>query len=224
MKKSVLKLMAVSVLSLISFVSVTSPLPVSAVETNTNLVTKESREGLVSIVDKYVTVEDGRFILNDENLLKEELLEKQNLISEINNASDADFIIETLKIRFSELNDKAETYQITIKDSGRIVNNTPEFRVAGQSSVYEWWGVRHTFHWDDAARDYAYNVRQAAHANAGVAFIGGAVFGGVGAVPNGLTAVYAYSIADTVDYNANKSGNGVVLDINWWLTYSCYPR
>lgn len=75
-----------------------------------------------------------------------------------------------------------------------------------------------------SARDYAYNVRMNAHVDAGAVALAGAIFGGIGALPSGLSALYAYSITDTVDYNANRPGNGVILDVNWWLTYRCYPR
>jgi len=46
----------------------------------------------------------------------------------------------------------------------------------------------------------------------------------IGGVPNGLTAVYLYAVADAIDYNASLNGNGVILDIKYLLFYKCWPR
>ena len=61
--------------------------------------------------------------------------------------------------------------------------------------------------------------------SAGVAF--GIIFQGVGsiaAIPNGISAIWAYSLADSVDYNANRPGSGVILEVHYLLVYNCKPR
>lgn len=179
---------------------------------------------LIQIVDKYVFVEKGNLVLRNEDSLRKELSRKRSFIRELNSEEEIDAAISVLKSRFRVLNLKADLHQITIEKSKRIVNNNLILRSGGRSSSYYWWGVRHIFYSDSAARDYAYNVRMNAHVDAGAAALAGAIFGGIGALPSGLSALYAYSIADTVDYNANRPGNGVILDVNWWLTYRCYPR
>lgn len=179
---------------------------------------------LTKVIDKYISVKNGRFSVDNEIKLRQEIYEKQEFIKEIDDKNNVDSIINKLKERISDLNRNAELNLITINKSKKITNNIPQLRVAGQSTSHHWWGARHVFYWDDAARDYAYEVRMLAHANAGAAVLAGAIFSGVGGVPNGLSAVYGYMIADSVDYNANKSGDGVILDVNWWLTFSCYPR
>lgn len=56
---------------------------------------------------------------------------------------------------------------------------------------------------DAAARKYAYDIRMLSHLNGAGVLLGGVLFGGVGAVPNGLAALHGYSVEDNVDYYAS---------------------
>ncbi|MDK2802746.1 MAG: hypothetical protein KFW09_05145 [Oscillospiraceae bacterium] len=98
-------------------------------------------------------------------------------------------------------------------------------------TVKFWWGVKHTFLSDGSAQRYAQNIRQKAHLHSAIGLSDGVAFGiifqGVGsiaAIPNGISAIWAYSLADSVDYNANRPGSGVIVDIKYLITYTCRPR
>lgn len=72
-----------------------------------------------------------------------------------------------------------------------------------------WWGMRTIYYNDYSARKDAYKIRTAGQANVAVAFIYGSILGRVGAIQNGLTSVYAFSLADCMAYNANLDGYGI---------------
>lgn len=191
---------------------------------------------LIQLTEKYVNISDGKFYITDNDALRYELEKNWSDISEdIDSMISVDDYISALENRFELLNEMSTQGIINIARDGQIYDSqygktyTPfEYGGSGRSfdkvTKYYWWGVRHTFYTDDSARDYAYDVRMAAHKAAAAAAIHAVLFEGVGAVPAGLTAVYAYSLADTVDYNTNKAGDGVILEIQWILTYDCYPR
>ena len=71
-----------------------------------------------------------------------------------------------------------------------------------------------------AANTWAYDMNKAAAVNAGAAIIAGAAFGGVGAIPNGLTSAYAWYLANDITYYNSLSNRGIVTDITWVLVYS----
>lgn len=182
---------------------------------------------LIELTDEYVVSENGEFYLVNEDELAERINKDIDFYQHDLNGNDVEQYLQLLRNRLDSLNELSCNNQIMITDSGQIIDLSAQpfsVRSSDSSSETFWWGRKHTFYTDDAARDYAYDVRMSAHANAGAAVVAGAVFGGVGAIPNGLTAVWAYSLADTVDYNANKSGEGVIVEISWILTYKCYPR
>lgn len=87
-----------------------------------------------------------------------------------------------------------------------------------------WWGVKHTFYTDSAANAWAHTTRMLGHANASAAVVAAWLFAGFGGVPNGLTAVWCYAVADSVNYYANKPGAGVILDLTYLIVYQCKAR
>lgn len=181
---------------------------------------------LIGITEKYVNVSDGAFYITDKDSLRRELQKNWSYIKrDVGENTTVEEVILALENRFAKLNEMSNKGSIRVSRNGQIYDTSlVRARAYNYQTQQYWWGVRHTFYSDGAARDYAYELKMAAHLNAGAAAIAGAVFGGVGALPNGLTAIYAYSLADTVDYNANKPGKGVVLEIKWVLVYKCYPR
>lgn len=181
---------------------------------------------LIGITEKYVYVSDGAFYITDKDSLRRELQKNWSYIKkEVGENTTVEDVILALENRFAELNEMSNKGDIRVSKNGQIYD-TSLARASAYSHYTQqyWWGVRHTFYSDDAARDYAHELRMVAHLNAGAAAIAGVVFTGVGALPSGLSAIYAYSVADTVDYNANKPGKGVILEIKWILAYKCYPR
>lgn len=84
-----------------------------------------------------------------------------------------------------------------------------------------WWGVSHKFYSKAAANRFAHEVVTAANLNAGAAVLAGALLGGFGGVPNGLTAAYCYQLAEDVRDNAYYL-NRFALDIAFTLNYKMY--
>lgn len=187
----------------------------------------DEKLNLIELTDEYVVSDDGNFYLINEKELRDKINRDIEFYKKDLNGNSAEQYLDSLQVRLYSLNRLSQDNQIVITEDGRIIDSSIHVCSTRSANVYSethWWGRKHIFYSDNAARDYAYNVRMSAHANAGAALIAGAVFSGVGSVPNGITAIWAYSIADSVDYNANKSGEGVILEVTWILAYRCYPR
>ncbi|MDO4912910.1 MAG: hypothetical protein Q3960_05105 [Lactobacillus sp.] len=135
-----------------------------------------------------------------------------------------DSILASLTDRLSYLNKMSEKGSIIIERDGQITSMSSLSRASNKKkskAIKEyWWGVRHTFYTDAAARDYAHNLRMISHTYS----LASLLFPNPVGVTTGLTALYGYTVADSVDYNANKKGKGVVLEITWALVFKCYPR
>lgn len=217
----------ITMLALVICLNLSHITPAFAVSMDELIINKPVENvSLVDITEKYIRISNGKFYIIDKETLKHELKEKWSSVSKnLQQDITVDEVVIALENRFAELNMLSEQKSVNITDDGQIYDLSPVmYQASGESKEYHWWGVKRIFYSDDSARDYAYKLRMVGHGNAGAAAIAGAVFGGVGAIPNGLGAAYAYSIADTVDYNANKSGDGVILEVHWILTYNCYPR
>ncbi len=61
------------------------------------------------------------------------------------------------------------------------------------------------------------------HGLIATSIIAGAILPASSVIP-ALSSTYLFSLADCVDYNTSLPGNGIVLDINHFLIYSCRPR
>lgn len=184
----------------------------------------ESSSDITYIADKYISVQNGQFTIDDEQTLKQELELNKWQILELDDSMTPERIMSDLKIRLQALNEQAQVHALKIRNTKEIVYYQSGFRSMGHAINHYWWGAKHTFYSDNAARNFARSIKGLAYANSGVAMIAAAVFPGIGGIPNGLSAIYGNMLADSVDYNANQPGNGVILDVNWWLTFKCYPR
>ncbi len=112
------------------------------------------------------------------------------------------------------------------QDKSIIEKNNVKSRFIGPEAYYYvnyWWGNRHFFLSDSVSRKYAYNLRMGGHGLIATSIIAGAILPASSVIP-ALSSTYLFSLADCVDYNTSLPGNSIVLDINHFLIYSCWPR
>ncbi len=122
----------------------------------------------------------------------------------------------------NSVNDELQEGNFEILDGGTIVDTDDDTYYLQGGSTYDethWWG-RRRYMSTSAANTWAYDMNKAAAVNAGAAIIAGAAFGGVGAIPNGLTSAYAWYLANDITYYNSLSNRGIVTDITWVLVYS----
>lgn len=118
-------------------------------------------------------------------------------------------------------NQSLEKGEYRMLAGGTIVSTQDdEYYLQGGSTYDEtkWWG-RRRYKSTAAANRWAYELNQCAAINAGAAAVGGAVFGGVGAIPNGITSAYCWMFANSVTYYNSLSNRGIVADITWIFVY-----
>lgn len=224
MKKKLILFLSV-ILGFVIFspiLSVSASTPVNATENSSTSINSPIRtelDKLIKFADGYIINKNNVLVISNESIIFNYIAKNELALKSELGLSKKE-IFNELKNLIANFNNISKSKTLNSNKSLRIASP----RNSGHTTGHYWWGVSHSFYTDASANAYAYKVRMLAHANAGVAVIAGVLLPGVGAIPNGLTAVYAYSVADTVDYNANKQGSGVVLDINYWLTYNCRPR
>lgn len=187
---------------------------------------------LIEVVEANLVISKNKFVITD----------KKPIMAYIDNnllALNRELGFETPKMSSVEIYKKinsllqAANKSIVSRDrkvlsNGQLVekNSSTAIRAYSSGELIEsfWWGVRHTYYSDESARDYAYYVRKLSTTSAGIGGILGGLFGGVPGLPNGLTAIWGFSLADTIDYNASLPGNGIILEMTFLLTYKCMPR
>lgn len=113
----------------------------------------------------------------------------------------------------SVLNESTKQASVGIKSNAIIANSVSIERIG--------WGVKYTFHADLEANNFAKNLRNMARVN----LVSGVILDMLGpiAIPNFLAGVWAYSLADNIEYQARKAGEGVVLNLQYIPTYSVEP-
>lgn len=160
----------------------------------------------VQDVDQYVIVENNQFYLAIPKELENSFTEqvKQVLNEKNEYIKKNDLIVDPVT---KKITDKFSHYR---------------FFNAGSTLEYFWWGGRRTFYSDAAARAWAHDLHGLAN-NAALYSIVTYYFPFI-AVSSGLTGWWADTVADSVEYNADLDGNGCILDVNYWLTFACYPR
>ena len=161
----------------------------------------------VQNVDQYIIVENNQFYLaipkeleNSFTIQVKQVLKERNEYIKKN-----DLIINPVT---KKITDKFYHYR---------------FFSINEDTEYYWWGMRHIFYSDWDAKQYAHDMRNAVLVLSAGSSLSG-VLGPWAVGVNGLTTVVLGLIAESVDYNADLDGDGVILDLNWWATFACYPR
>lgn len=192
-------------------------------------------EQIINTVESNITYsDDGIVIDSDEQLINElraididalrsELIElgaNQESVDTFNE----DTIFMLLKDSIEDINNKVEQNILEITENNDIVDTTDdEFYVQGGStySVRYSWGIRH-YKSTASANYFTYTL--AKHSN-NIALTSGTslIFAPYG-IPAGVlglvSAWYFNGVVNKVNYYNNKNNRGIILDINYWLTYS----
>lgn len=106
-----------------------------------------------------------------------------------------------------------------------IETNDDSFYLQGGSTFdkYHWWGIARWKSTSDA-NTWVYELNKAGIGNAAYSVALGVLFGGVGALPNGLTSAYFLALANEVNYVNSRTSRGIVAHINWALIYDVFGQ
>lgn len=130
----------------------------------------------------------------------------------------ADMFIEGIE----NLNEELATGDMEILDNGTLVDSEDDSYYLQGGSTYDqtfWWG-RRRYKSTSNANKWARDLQNCAALNGGAATLAGACFGGVRAIPNGLTSAYCWALGNEVSYKNSLSNRGIKADIYWCLVYS----
>lgn len=133
-----------------------------------------------------------------------------------------DDLVRMFEEGIESVNEEIRDGELDVLANGTIVEADDDAYYLQGGSTYtqtHWWG-RRIYKSTAAANRWVYQLNQAGHLNTGAAVLAGAVFGGVGAVPNGLTAVWVYSLANRVQYVNSTTKRGIIADVRWVLYYT----
>lgn len=157
----------------------------------------------IQSIDKFVSVENNQYVLSipaNSGLTEQQITEAQKEIATTNQAINKDnySINPTTKIGESRITTRSYAHEID----------------------YLWYGTRHIFRTNAAVSSWTSTLNQLAAANAGAAVIAGAVFGGVGAVPNGLTSAWTWAVAAYTDgFNASHKNSHIAIYTTYAVAY-----
>lgn len=206
---------------------------VFASELNNNVSSDELIQEVNEEISQNIVISDNKIELkNIDDLLRnidDSTIDKINELSKsqgIDKTYTKEDFIKLYENSISNLNEQMNDGKLEMLSDGSIIEaNDESFYLQGGSTFDKryWWGVSR---WKStsAANTWSYQLNKAAAANAGVAVLAGAVLGGVGAIPNGLTSAYTWALANEVSYRNSLTSRGIVADINWSLIYSVYGQ
>lgn len=192
---------------------------------------ESSLENIISDIEKNVEIDENGIIIENKGQIIKNIDQKDinNLkkLAEIQGIKyeepvNKKSIVEMFEQGVKTTNKEIEEGELTVLDNGSFIDaKDDDFYVQGGSTYDKsyWWGKKRyksTYNANRWVRDL-YSV---GHANAATAAVAGAVFGGVGALPNGLTAVYAYNLADKVSYRNSLNNRGIIANLTYVLVFT----
>lgn len=130
-------------------------------------------------------------------------------------------IVSTFMSGVESVNSQIADGDLIFIDNDNLIDPEDDNYYLQGGSTYDishWWGrtrYKSTYY----ANKWANDLNKCAAANAGVAVVAGAVFGGVGAVPNGIASAYCWYLASDVSYYNSLSSRGIVAEITWVYAY-----
>ncbi|MCM3034126.1 hypothetical protein [Niallia sp. MER 6] len=207
---------------------------VQAAENDNVVTTAEGTESLDSIIDTIsedVSVDQEGVELGDkstilENINQEDinnlnaLAEQQGI--EYNQPLTKESVVQMFENGIDTINSEVEDGNLEVLSDGSLIESDDEdFYVQGGSTYDKtyWWG-RKRYKSTANANKWASQLNSVGNANAAGAVVAGAVFGGVGAIPNGLTAAYAYQLQNKVSYRNSLNKRGIVANLTWALVFT----
>ncbi|WP_375345173.1 hypothetical protein ACEWPB_00600 (plasmid) [Priestia megaterium] len=235
MKRNTITILcAVLSLSLFLQLGVTNFSDVQAAETDNSAVVTKGTESLDNIIDdvsKNVSITDESISLENESAILESITQED--IDNLNELAKEqgiqyekpltkEYVLELLKQGINSVNSELNDGNLEVlKDGSLIESDDDSFYVQGGSTYDKtyWWGKKR-YKSTANANKWASQLNSVANANAAGAVIAGAVFGGVGAIPNGLTAAYSYQLAQKVSYRNSLNNRGIIANLTWTLVFT----
>jgi hypothetical protein len=130
-------------------------------------------------------------------------------------------IVSTFMSGVESVNSQIADGDLVFVDNENLIDAEDDNYYLQGGSTYDithWWG-RSRYKSTYYANKWANDLNKCAAANAGAAVVAGWVFGGVGAVPNGIASAYCWFLASDVSYYNSLSSRGIVADITWVFAY-----
>lgn len=192
-----------------------------------NIEISNAQNELQESIGKGITVSSEGISINENKAAREisdqELIELNKIaVSQGLKEYTKKEVVDLYEKNISDLNEQIISGELEVQDNGAIIeSHDNDFYVQGGSTytTRHWWGVWHRKS-TSAANGWISQLNTAANLNTGGAVAAGAVFGGVGAVPNGLTAAYLYQLANRASYWNSRNSRGIWAKINWVPVFS----
>lgn len=207
--------------------TVTEGIPTSYVVQNG----EQSLENVLSTVSDNIDVNTSEQSISLENTAQLANSISQTDIDNINALSATqglpsnltkDNFVQTIDNKVTELNQQVQDGQLEVDSNGQLTNTSDSsFYVQGGSTkdITYWWG-KARYKSTANANKWAAQLNGLAAVNAGVGVVDGAIFGAVGAIPNGLTSAYCWGLSNSISYRNSLNSRGIIANITWVLAYS----
>lgn len=178
----------------------------------------------IKFTDDSVTMNDKYSVLQKisqedvDNL--NELAKSQGIQYE--QALTKESLVSMFEAGIKSVNDEVSNGELELLEDGSLIESDDNnFYVQGGSTYDKtyWWGKKR-YKSTAAANRWVSDLNTAGNVNAGAAVLAGAIFGGVGAIPNGLSSVYAYQLANKVSYRNSLNNRGIVANLTWALVFT----
>lgn len=177
------------------------------------------------LIDNVVQLDNDKFNYSEKDI---DQITSQLDITELQEFYDKNGLGEITKDDFKDsivrgienVNNEIKSGELEVLENGTIVESDDDELYLQGGSTYDrtyWWGKRR-YKSTSAAKKWAYLLNGAAAVNAGASLIGGAAFGAYGALPNGMTSVYAWYLANDISYVNSCTSRGIKADL-WWCLY-----
>lgn len=178
----------------------------------------------IEITDDGVTIDDKTAVLKKitqedvDNL--NELATSQGI--KYDQVLTKESLVQLFENGIESINEEVSNGELEILEDGSLIESTDDnFYVQGGSTYDKkyWWGVKR-YKSTYAANKWVSDLNTAANINAGAAFLAGAIFGGVGAIPNEISSVYAYQLANKVSYRNSLNNRGIIANITFTFVFT----
>lgn len=236
MKKTVGLASAVLSLSLVvgSFSGTVSAMGETTPEVKTPDVTVSGEKSLNNIIDSIgsevnvtneeISIENKSDVI--ENISQEDVNNLNDLAKEqgiqYEQPLTKESLVDMFEAGIQSVNEEVTQGELEVLEDGSLIDAEDEnFYVQGGSTYDKsyWWGKKR-YKSTAAANKWVSQLNTAGNLNAGAAVLAGAVFGGVGAIPNGLTSAYSYQLANKVSYRNSLNKRGIIANLTYALVFT----
>lgn len=178
----------------------------------------------ISVTDEAISIENKSDVI--ESISQEDVDNLNELAKEQGIQYEKPLTKESLVNMFEagiqNVNEEVSQGELEVLEDGSLIDAEDEnFYVQGGSTYDKsyWWGKKR-YKSTAAANKWVSQLNTAANLNAGAAVLAGAVFGGVGSIPNGLTAAYSYQLANKVSYRNSLNKRGIIANLTYALVFT----